>query len=187
MAPGFGWTYRVTDLGSGVQEGKSQSISAAEVTDDDFPGISFLEQVTVKASGETVSLFVRDGAALVRYQQEDIDELGELERTTIYDPPKIRIDEGRIEPGTTYDESYTATVTDALGEEVVESITESWEVVGVDVPCSSPFGELECLQLRRVRTVGGTSNKDYYFALGVGKVREEGTEQIEELVDCGPR
>lgn len=185
--PSYRWTYRVTDLGSGVQSEKSQAVSPAEVTDDDFPGLSFFEQVTDKFSGQTVSLLAREGEALVRYKQQDFDELGAFERVTVYDPPKLRIDEGRAGAGTTFDESYTATVTDALDQQTATMITESWEVIGVDVPCSAPFGELECIQLRRVRTAGGTANKDYYFARGVGKVREEGDQQIEELVDCAPQ
>lgn len=185
--PAFRWTYRVTDLGSGVQSEKTQTVNPSEVTDEDFPGLSFLEQTTVKFGGRTVSLLAREGDALVRYKQEDFDELDAFERVTLYDPPKLRIDEGRASAGTTYDESYTKTITDALDVTVVENITDSWEVIGVDVPCSSPFGELECIQLRRIRTVGGTANKDFFFAFGVGKVREEGTEQIEELIDCAPQ
>lgn len=186
FAPNFNWTYRVTDLGSGVQTEKSQRVSAALVTDDDFPGIEFLEQTTEKFGGTTVSLLTLEGEALVRYKQDDFDELDAFERTTVYAPPKIRLDEGRADAGQTFDESYTSTITNAAMETTTVDITESWEVVGTDVPCSAPFGELTCLQVRRVRAVGGTANKDFFFARGVGKVREEGLEQLEELVSCAP-
>ena len=186
--PGYRWTFRVTDLGSGVQSQKPQAVSPAPVTDDeDFPGVSLLEQVTDKPNGQTISLLAREGDVLVRYKQEDYDAFGTLERVTVYDPPKIRLDEGRAAAGTTFEESYTATETDALGVVTTTAITESWEVIGVDVPCSAPFGELECLQVRRIRTAGGTATKDFYYARGVGKIREEGDQQIEELVDCAPQ
>lgn len=184
FAPGFSWTFRVTDLGTGVQTTKSQTVSG-EVTDDDFPGQMFLEQTTDKSTGTAVSLLALEGDALVRYKQEDFDETGVFERKTIYTPARIRLDEGRATTGTAFDETYTAAVTNALMETTSVETTDSWEVVAEDTPCSAPFGELTCVQVRRIRTVGGTANKDFFFARGVGKVREEGTSQVEELVDCG--
>ena len=184
---GYSWTYRVTDLGGGgTQTNKTQSVADAEVTDDDFPGLSFFQQETSKFGGRTVNLFTREGNTLLRHKQDDFDELDVFERTTLYQPAKIRLDESRVEAGTMFEEMYTSVITDAAMVTVNVDITESWEVIGTDVPCSSPFGEFTCLQIRRIRTVGGTANKDFYFALGIGKVREEGTNQLEELVDCSP-
>lgn len=170
-----------------MQSEKAQAVSPEPVTDPDFPDVMLLEQVTDKFSGQAVSLLAHEGEALVRYKQEDFDLTGAFEQDTVYDPPKIRIDEGRATAGTTFEESYTKTVTDTLDQQFVTNVTESWEVIGVDVPCSAPIGELECLQVRRIRTAGGTASKDYFFALGVGKVREEGTKQLEELVSCSPQ
>jgi hypothetical protein len=186
FAPGFSWEYRVTDLGSGVQTTKSQRVGNATVSDDDLPGLELLEQTTEKFSGSTVSLLTLEGEALVRYKQEDFDETAAFERATLYSPAKIRLDEGRATTGTTFDESYTSTITNAAMETTAVDITEAWEVIGEDIPCSAPFGELTCLQVRRVRAAGGTANKDFFYARGVGKVREEGLNQLEELVSCGP-
>lgn len=185
--PGYHWTYRVTDLSTGIRTDKDQSVSADPVTDDpDFPDLTLLEQVTNKATGSTVSLLGLDGEALVRYKQTDLDGTGALERTTIYTPFKIRLDESadRTAGGATFEEMYSATVTDAAMVQTETQFTESWEVIGTDVPCSAPIGDTQCLQVRRIRTAGGTSTKDYFFARGVGKIREEGDSQLEELASC---
>jgi hypothetical protein len=162
---------------------KSQSISSELVTDDDFPGVELLEQVTEKDNGSTVSLFVIEGDALVRKKQIDLDLSGGYERDTVYSPGKLRFDEASTEPGTTFDDVYTATVNDATGAVATET-TDRWEVIGVDVPCSSPYGAFQCIHVRVTRTVGGVAVKDFFFAPGVGKVREEGQSQLEELTAC---
>jgi hypothetical protein len=164
---------------------KSQSISSELVTDDDFPGVELLEQVTEKDNGSTVSLFVVEGDALMRKKQIDLDLSGAYERDTVYSPGKLRFDESEAATaaGATFDDVYTATVNDATGAVATET-TDRWEVIGVDVACSSPYGEFQCIHVRVTRTVGGVAVKDFFFAPGVGKVREEGQSQLEELTAC---
>jgi len=182
---GYSWTYNVTDLGSGVRTTKTQTLSSALVESPDLPGEMFIEQTTVKATGTTVSLLRVDGDVLNRYRQEDFDDLGVSERVTIYEPAKVRLDEtaDRLETGAAYTEAYTATITDSTGS-VPTSISEDWEVINSAVECTSPLGTFECLQIRRTRTLGGLATKDFYFAEGVGKVREEGATQLEEVASC---
>ena len=57
-------------------------------------------------------------------------------------------------------------------------------MLATDVPCKTDFGELSCVQIQRLRLIGGNAPpKTYWFARGYGKIREEG-EQLEELVGC---
>ena len=180
---GYSWTYRVTSLGTPEVVTKSQSLTAE--TDPVLGDV--LVQVTEKDNGTTVSKFQLDGEAVLRRLQEDRDATGALEKTTTYDPGQLRIDEAsdRITLGAEWDSIYEVVQTDSTGFELSRgSTTDHWEVLGVDVDCSSPLGDFKCLQLRRQRTAGGISDKQYFFAKGIGKVKEVNANQVEELVSC---
>lgn len=181
---GFTWEWRVTDLTSGAVETKSQVVQESRNHPDD--GLPMLVQLTQKGGGSTENWMRMDGDALVRLQQLDYNALDQLLRSTVYDPSAIRLDEtpARLAEGTTFTESYTEIEYDSTGTETRRaSVTEEWEVVGVDVACDAPLGAFECLHVSRTRTAGGIAQKQYWFARGVGKVREEGG-QIEQLTAC---
>ena len=46
-------------------------------------------------------------------------------------------------------------------------------------------GTFSCLHLRRTRTEGGVAVKEFFFARGIGKIREIGDNVLEELTACG--
>jgi len=185
-APGFTWTYRLTDLDDGERAIKEQRIDP-EVDHPDYGPV--VVQVTGKQSGETVSLTRREGDRVLRFEQEDRDASGALERTTVYQPPQVRIDESseHVELGAAWDETYTEIEYDPLGVEVMRVETvDHVEILGVDDPCDSPMGEFSCLRVRRTRLAGGVAEKEFHFARGIGKIREVGSNQLEELTACGP-
>jgi hypothetical protein len=184
-APGYTWTYLVTDIGgndTGETETKLQRIDP-EIDHEDYGAV--LVQVTGKLSGETISLTRREGDRVLRFEQEDHDATGALERTTIYQPPQVRIDESpeRLEVGATWDETYTETIIDADGQAQIPT-TDRVQVLGIDDPCDSPVGEFRCLHVKRTRTAGGVAVKEFLFARGIGKIKEFGANQYEELIDC---
>jgi len=181
---GFTWEWRVTDLTSGAVETKSQVIQETRDNPADHPPM--FVQVTDKGGGSTENWTRMDGDALVRLQQMDYNSLDALLRNTVYDPSAIRLDESadRLTEGATYTEGYTEIEYDSTGTETRRAdVTEEWEVLGVDVACDSPLGSFECLHIGRTRTAGGVAQKEYWFARGVGKIREEGG-QIEQLTAC---
>jgi hypothetical protein len=176
---GYQWTYRVTDILTGDTTTKAQVVTAGSA--------GGLVQTTTKATGSTVSTLEISGDAVVRLQQEDFDQVGALERTTVYAPGQTRLDEAadQITVGAVRDDDYTATITQAVGgAQTMENRTDHWEVLGVDVECSSPLGTFRCLHLKRTRTVGGVSTKEFFYARGIGKVKEVNPNQLEELVAC---
>jgi len=186
-AAGNTWTYRLTDLETGERATKDQRIDP-EMNHPDY-GQVFV-QVTGKINGSTVSLARREGERVLRFQQEDLDATGALERTTIYDPPQVRIDETseHTAMGAAWDETYTEIVNDPDGVELSRTETvDHNEVLGVDDPCDSPMGRFRCLRVRRTRLAGGVAEKEFQFARGIGKIREVGSNQLEELTDCGDR
>lgn len=182
-AVGYTWTYQVTDLGDGSRTQKSQTITSM-MTDATFGDV--LVQETTKATGRTINLTKVESETVTRYRQEDYDETGAFERATEYDPKKLRLDmtAANTTVGAKWDETYTAIEKDMSGAETGRvSRVDNWEVMGVDVDCTSPFGSFKCLHIRRVRTMGGVADKEFYFAKGIGKVREVGG-QLEELTGC---
>jgi hypothetical protein len=180
---GFTWTYQITDLVSGVRENKEQHLEP-EMEHAEFGSV--MTQVTGKLNGSTVSLVRKENDRVLRFQQEDRDTADAVVRTTTYEPPEIRIDESaeRTMAGAEWDESYTETIEDPVAGTTVIPTVDHWVVLGVDEACESPLGTFSCIRLRRTRTMGGIAEKEFHFARGIGKVREIGANQLEELTAC---
>jgi hypothetical protein len=181
------WRWRVTDVNDpALMETKRQEIAAGSSAD------TFV-QTTTKANGKTVSDVKVTADTVMQLLQKDLSPTDVVERVTTYAPGKLRIDESAAHTmaGAAWDESFTETEMPTGGAQVSETITERWTVVGVDVDCAVPAGAFKCLHLRRVRIVGGPTGgeakqKEFYFARGVGKVKETGG-QTEELLECGKK
>lgn len=180
--PGYKWTYRVTDLTTPGSTNKSQTLTME--TDPELGEV--IVQTTNKGTGSTVSALKRIDEAVVRLRQLDLDGTGTLERTTTYDPGQNRLDEAsaHLVLGAEWDDDYSLTVEKVGDAPVVGSRTDHWKVLGVDVDCESPLGSFKCLHVQRVRTAGGISDKQFFFAKGIGKIKEVNASQIEELVSC---
>jgi hypothetical protein len=180
------WRYRVTDLGN-----NEVSVKRAELTESMTPEGEtepVIVQVTTKTNGSTVTWNRVVGDSVRRFKQIDHDETDAIERSNVYDPSRLRLDEsaGRLTVGTTWTEQFTNTEFDAAGTQTGSiQVTENWTVMGVDVACETPWGTLQCLQVHREASDsdGGSVAKDYLYARGIGKVREEGA-SLEELVGC---
>jgi hypothetical protein len=181
------WRYRVIDPADPL----SETIKRQELTGEMTPpgeDLPVIVQLTVKSTGTTESWLRREGDALIRIRQQDFDTTGALEQTTAYVPSKLRLDESpeRTAMGATFQETYQRTVTDPAGVELSNlTIVDEWTVLGVDVPCESRLGGLECLHVarRRVDPPELLADKEFFFASGYGKIRETGG-QIEELSEC---
>ena len=179
FAPGHRWTYLVTDLESGERKVKDQALEAG--------ADGRVVQRTGKLAGSTRSVLTVDGDRVVRLQQVDLDTSGVVERTTRYAPGQIRIDESaaRLAPGASWEEVYDETIVDAGEPAVVVRNRDRWEVLAIDAACAAPAGSFTCVHLRRTRLEGGVAVKEFWFARGVGKVRERGDNVVEELQRCG--
>jgi len=181
--PGYQWSYRVTNLGTPDVTTKNQVLTAE--TDAQLGPV--IVQTTTKATGSTVSALKRVADSVLRLRQEDLDAAGGLKQTTVYDPGQNRLDEAaeNLVVGATWDDNYTVTVTDPAGTVLSTGArTDRWEVLGIDVACSSPLGDFQCLQVRRQRIAGGISDKQFFYAKGIGKVKEVNANQVEELISC---
>jgi hypothetical protein len=187
LATGASWTYRVTD-NDNVRTTKTQTVGANEDIGGDLAGTTAFRLTTVKGTnglGMTVSWQQDTGAGVIRLREQDMS--GSTTTDEYYAPMRHRIDESaaHLVVGAAWDETYTESVSTDGGAPITTSKTEHWTVVADDEVIAVPAGEFCTLHLHRVSTVGGLdgSTKDYWFARGVGKVKEVASGQIEELAE----
>lgn len=190
LGPGASWTYQVDD-GGGI-ETKTQSVGGLEDVGGTKAGVMAYRLTTERATGDVVSWQEDTGSAILRHREQD--GAGTTSTDEIYEPHKTRIDESdeHLVEGTTWSEDYTETVTADNGVDPPMTTTaakrDRWLVEAVDEVLSVPAGDFCTLRVKRTSTVNGTggSVKTYWFARNVGKVREEGGNQVEELLDRSP-
>jgi hypothetical protein len=99
-----------------------------------------------------------------------------------YQPHKLRLDEApeHLVLDAQWQEAYDEAHLDALGNETTDTRTIDWTVEAIDESVTVPAGTFTCIRVRHTGTIVGQSDKQFWFALGVGKVRELGG-QLEEL------
>jgi hypothetical protein len=182
MKVGASWTYRITDPSTGATGNKMSTVEVSEDVGGAKAGTIAMRVRTEKLDGVTVSWQEDVGTGIIRHREQAFD-LGEnllLEET--YSPHKLRIDEttNHLSSGASWTETYEETVTDANGTRTV-SKSESWTVEAVDESITVPAGTFTTVRLRKVGSGLGASDKTYWFAPGVGKIKETGG-QTEELM-----
>jgi hypothetical protein len=184
---GAQWTYRVqTSTG---MEMKVTRVEALEPVPGK-PDIMAFRIVTTKGSrlaDKTVSWQEDTGRSIVRHV-EDAYKPGGAAPTgrELWQPFKMRLDERpeKLKDGASWSVEYMETNRPANGVATTQKRSETWTVRSVDETVT--VGDRtyrNCLRVNRVGTeMGAASNKDYWFARGIGKVKETGG-QTEELVE----
>lgn len=183
LRTGASWTYRVDD-GTTITE-KTQTVGVLEDVGGAHAGTMAYRIETTKPGGTVVSWQADTADAVVRYRELDMS--GSVSTDETYQPYRTRISQtaDHTAAGAIWTEDYTEVVTDtATATTTTADKSERWEVVAVDEPVTVPAGELCALRLRRTSTVAGTpgSDKTYWFVRGIGKVKEAGANQTEELL-----
>lgn len=177
---GLKWVYEVRDLRGGGAEMKETTVDAFE-TVTMKPGQMAFRLRTRKGGAladETVSWQQRVNNVIARYQEQSYAPAqgGTAAQPTLlewWDPYKLRIDETKLRKGETWMLTYKEFSRTGMVDDVPHDRNESWEVVGVNEPINNSAGSFKTLHLRR-RGVdqNATSDKHYWFACGVGKIRE---------------
>ncbi|MBA3818018.1 MAG: hypothetical protein H0X17_03955 [Deltaproteobacteria bacterium] len=185
LQPGTRWTYRVVD--DGRTSTKAQLVGEIEDVGGAKAGVRAHRLTTTRSGGEVVSWQEDRGDVIVRHRE--LDMAGDRHTDESYTPHRTRVDETEAHTavGATWTESYTETITDAEGTTVTPK-TETWLVEAVDEVLVVPAGAFCTLRVRRTSTSDGGSGsvKTYWFARGVGKVKEAATNQVEELLERVP-
>jgi hypothetical protein len=185
LAAGMTWTYKVID--NGVTTMKVQTVEAIEA-----PPVAskssvqaFRVKTTKGVNDQTVSWQENRGNQVIRHAERSFAPgatTHDLQES--WEPYKTRLDQrpSKLKAGTTWTVQYTETH-EVLGAPPTTTMrSEKWTVMSVSEPVTVTAGTFkDCLLLRRQGTdTGAASDKFYWYARGVGKLRETGG-QTEEL------
>lgn len=179
VAVGNRWEFVVSEAGS------PDSLKVQSITGTAGSGFNFETQ---RGAAKTVSVQRLDGTKLVRVSEVSYDGPTVVERLT-FTPPALRVETANPKLGDTYETDHTENHVDEDGNVIGLGARklESFIVEAIDEAITVPAGTFVCVRLRRT-TVGGAS-KTFWYAPGIGKIREVGgqTESLKShsLVDPG--
>jgi hypothetical protein len=179
LREGVSWTYDVTQ--DGLVTRKETTVGALEPVGGTGPNatvMAFRVTTTKDGDDETVSWQARMGDLAIRYREQAFNAAG-LELEEHWAPFKLRLDESArgLNAGGMWQEVYDETKLEVGLPVVTATRTDTWTVMSASESITVPAGTFDCL---RVRKVSSSSTKEYWFARGVGKVKETGG-QTEEL------
>ncbi|HSD87344.1 MAG TPA: hypothetical protein VLB44_07505 [Kofleriaceae bacterium] len=126
----------------------------------------------------------REGDLEIRYQSVFYDVAGTRIRTDVDMPFRLKLDETAAHTitGARWTTSFTEISTEVGRAPVTTSKTEQWHVVNGSESITVTAGTFDdALHIQRVKGSSGTV-QDYWYVRGVGKVKETGGEQTEELL-----
>jgi hypothetical protein len=175
VALGNRWTFKVTSSKGNITQ-KVQTVTGTVSTDT---GAAFVFRTEREANLTISHQRASDDGKLVRvYEQGDEEDISVMGRVRFV-PPQLRIDGMRTSAGANYESSHVEEHLSAT-DQVVSRVpkTQRFLVEAVDDEITVPAGVFKTVRVRR-ETVGGSS-KTYWYAFGVGKVKEVGG-QTEEL------
>lgn len=176
---GAEWVYDTSDRG-GPTVRKATKVEAIEDVGDRKQGTTAFRIRTEKVAGHVVSWQQDLCTSVVRHREQSFDAAGVLETDQFYVPGKLRIDETapRLVLGARWTTEFTEVEIDPVTGTKTVSKQETWNVESAAETVTVPAGTFTCLKLRK--TTSGQADKRYWFAPGIGKVKEEG-EQVELL------
>jgi hypothetical protein len=183
------WTYRVTEQDE-LKTEKTTSIGPTELVGGTGPNANIVANLvsTTETNGEVTESWqapsLLSPARIVRFRERDRDSSTANLVEAHYDPEKLHVDDSleRTQAGATWVESYEETVQARGFTTLVTAYRERWTVESDDETVTVPAGTFTGVV--HFRKEGATQPKHYWYARGVGKIREEGTQtvRVEELL-----
>jgi hypothetical protein len=188
LADGARWTYRHTSL---TKEPWNEVATMSSTTYEGKKAF-ILEDEEDAEGAQTRSTFVVQGTGVYRAFRE-VRVNGELALQVKYDPAFLRFDEAWTKVGDTetLDDDWTQTciMTSiaskcAPGAVQTGTTTHKYTVVDVNVEVQVPAGKFDTIEIERFNP-DESETRRFWFAPGVGKVREEDAESgaVEELAE----
>jgi hypothetical protein len=178
---GRSWTYDTSDMG-GPNVVKTSTVEILEDVGERKAGNIAYRVRTGKSStvGDVVSWQEDRCTSIVRHREQNFDINDTLLTDQFYVPSKLRVDEtpAHLMVGATWTSAYTEVEVDPVLGTRTTSKDETWTVEALDESVTTAAGTFSCLKVNKVTS--GAASKRYWFALGVGKIREEG-EAVETL------
>jgi len=190
LAVGAQWSYSVVE--QGIPPGtKTNVVEAQETLTGSKAGVSaFRVRTTKQGEGDHVSWQEVAGDRVLRHREVTYTTSGTEQIEELYLPSRLRVDQ------TTAHSSASASWTEAYMERTTSLVTqttpvevdkdETWTVLSASEVITVPAGSFTTLKVRKVSTAGGVagSDKTYWYARGIGKVKEVGAGRTEELSSC---
>ncbi len=188
LSLGSWWRYRVLDPGTLRPEPVEKTIRLDRRGDAGgmLRGDDAVRLFRNDADGTADRWLTRRGDAVVWLHDEWRDTAGGTTRAIYYQPHRLRVDDGcpHRTPGARWTQAYVKV--ERTPDRAVSSSyrVEDWLVEAVDEEVTVPAGTFRCLRLRRRNVCAGEfTDSTYWFAPGVGKVKESSPpEELEELV-----
>jgi hypothetical protein len=183
LVDGAQWSYVITSTSGQVLGMDVTSLS--ETTWNDMQAWELLDEPNANGKWNK-SMLIRDGDAVLRVHREELDQIGTTALID-YEPGFMRASDAWTTVGLKEEFLYDRTAYDGNGQNpVVEARGHTFEVLAIGEEVTVPAGTFECVKVERVRTVGAEAGALawFWYAPGVGKVREERPieMEIEELV-----
>jgi serine/threonine-protein kinase len=184
---GAWWRYRVINPATGQPDPVDKTITLDRHGEIGGlkPGIVAFRLFREDTNGVAHRWLRAHEGAVVWEHDEWFDRDGKLTRSTFYRSSRLRVDERceRRTKGARWTETYDAIHVDPVtGREKVVANAEDWVVEATDEVVTVPAGSFSCLRIRR-RNPKSNTDSTYWFAPGVGKVKEESPPlEFEELV-----
>jgi hypothetical protein len=181
------WTYLVTDE-TGVPTPKTQTVMEEEPVGGTGPNAAMtaFRMVTrkgVNGMDETISWQGRVGTRVLRYREQAYmaNPPHALELEEHWAPSKLRVDESpdHMVAGASWLETDQETKLPVGGTPTTTAVEDRWMVAAERQAVTVQGKSYEVLILTKT---GAMSQKTYWWARGIGKVKEIGVNQTEELL-----
>jgi hypothetical protein len=176
LTAGSTWTYQVTDPIQGTYQKQVVVLGPATL-----PGTGqATTQLRETAAGVETLAWHSDADGLFLKWREEERVGGLLTKTTDWAPGVMKYLSRAAPAGWTWQSDARETVTYPDGTKAVSDVSYVWTVVSASDRITVPAGTFDCVKVTKVNQDKVDKTKTYWFAAGVGKVREEGG-QVEEL------
>ncbi len=186
LAAGNSWRYSVTDPENGRSLGeKLLTVGQAADIGGLKAGVTAFPLLREDGAGSSLRWIRLAGQAIVWEHDEWRGKDGALTKSVYYEPFRVRVDqvpEHRLRDAT-WTETFDEVVMDiATGEVKVRNKVEvTWTIEATNEEVTVPAGTFSCI---RVRRRSGREDQIYWFADGVGKVKEDSPpKEYEELIE----
>jgi hypothetical protein len=179
------WTYQVTQDAEVTIKVTTVGDEEPVGGDSPFADVLAFKVVTEKSNGadQTVSWQGVEGERVVRYREQSYSaSTDQLELEEYWSPYKLHVDWSaeRTVTGASWLEDYEETKLPVGDTMSVSSRRDRWSVTAVGEEVVVPAGTFSDTVV--LQKIGGNTPKTYWYARGVGKIKETGG-QTEELVE----
>jgi len=195
LSVGNTWLYEETEAGTATEQIRYEIVDQIDkdfaydavgalrvfVLETTFPsGAS--SDTDIVAGGWRDEYVYDDGTRVARKRHDIYDDAGALTKTRDYEPGFLRFDRNKTAVGNEWAEEYTRYTDKVDGSAVTQDeVSYLYEVMEPET-VTVPAGTFDCVVWKRTETASSGEVKMYYFAPGVGKVKEVTGSKVEALV-----